>query len=86
MQLAARIASSGGYGVYLLRGCDEDQRYAYYFVLVHRSKIRRFKEAIADESEALDITAYGKILASGYGFSPPASLLQEMQATYGGNH
>ncbi|MBY0406276.1 MAG: hypothetical protein K2Q01_01170 [Rickettsiales bacterium] len=50
-------------------------------MLVDKAKIEAFSAIKKDDS--VNIDAYGKVLASGYGQKPPPEIIAEMQERYG---
>jgi len=76
-----KLVSSGSYGVYLLQGCDAIQRRTYHYIMVHKHKVSGFLRAL--QSGNADISVYGNIIASGYGFAPPAHIQNEILNRFG---
>ena len=66
--------------LYLVRGID-DNRPAWYYVLVERLKLHMFKRALNNNIIHLD--KYGKILYSAYGKNPPAEIKQKIREEFG---
>ena len=66
--------------IYLVKGID-NQRKAWYYVLVERLKVQLFLKALNDD--IIHLENYGKILYSAYGEEPPASITQQLKDEYG---
>lgn len=60
---------------------DASGKLAWYFVYVPSAKLAAFKRELT--SEKVDITAFGEILSSGYGETPPTHVTQRMREQYG---
>jgi hypothetical protein len=69
-----------GSNLFLVRGNDSTGRAAWYFVLVDPAKKSAFRKAFSGQVE---LTAYGRIINSGYGTDPPASVMERMKTEYG---
>jgi hypothetical protein len=79
---ADRVRRERGNNVFLVRGNDSTGRAAWYFVLVDPAKKAAFRKAFTGQ---LQLNAYGRILASGYGTDPPADVRERMKTEYGFN-
>jgi hypothetical protein len=77
---ADRVRRERGNNVFLVRGNDSTGRAAWYFVLVDPAKKAAFRKAFSGQ---LQLNAYGRILASGYGADPPADVRERMKTEYG---
>jgi len=66
--------------VYLVKGID-DNRNAWYYVLVERLKVSLFLKALNDD--IIHLEDYGKILYSAYGDNPPKEITDKVKAEYG---
>ena len=77
---ADRVRRERGNNLFLVRGNDSTGRAAWYFVLVDPAKRAAFRKAFSGQVE---LNAYGRIIASGYGTDPPASVRERMKAEYG---
>jgi hypothetical protein len=66
--------------VYLVKGID-DNRKAWYYVLVEKLKLQLFLKALNDD--IIHLENYGKILYSAYGEEPPASITNQLKEEYG---
>ena len=66
--------------VYLVKGID-DNRNAWYYVLVERLKVSLFLKALNDD--IIHLEDYGKILYSAYGENPPKEITDKVKAEYG---
>ena len=77
---ADRVRRERGNNMFLVRGNDSTGRPAWYFVLVDPAKKVAFRKAFSGQVE---LNAYGRIVASGYGADPPASVRDRMKAEYG---
>ena len=62
------------------REVDSTGRAAWYFLLVDPAKKNAFRKAATGE---LELNAYGRVLASGYGTDPPADVRERMKTEYG---
>ena len=69
-----------GNNVFLVRGNDSTGRPAWYFVLVDPAKRAAFRKAFSGQ---LQLNAYGRILASGFGAEPPPDVRERMKTEYG---
>jgi hypothetical protein len=74
------IKSSKSDLIYLVKGID-DNRQAWYYVLVERLKVSLFLKALNDEIIHLD--NYGEVLHSAYGENPPEEITNALKAEYG---
>jgi hypothetical protein len=77
---ADRVRRERGNNVFLVRGNDSTGRPAWYFVLVDPAKKAAFRKAFSGQ---LQLNAYGRILASGYGADPPDDVRERMKTEYG---
>lgn len=66
--------------VYLVKGVD-DNRNAWYYVLVERMKVNLFLKALNDD--IIHLEKYGKILYSAYGDEPPKEITDAVKEEYG---
>ena len=66
--------------VYLVKGID-DNRSAWYYVLVERLKVSLFLKALNDD--IIHLENYGKILYSAYGEEPPKDITDKVKEEYG---
>ena len=80
MSFADRVRRERANNLFLIRGNDSTGRAAWYFVLVDPAKRAAFRKASAGP---LELNAYGRIVASGYGADPPADVRERMTAEYG---
>jgi hypothetical protein len=77
---AERVRRERGNNMFLVRGNDSTGRAAWYFVLVDSAKKTAFRKAFTGQVE---LNAYGRIIASGYGADPPTGVRDRMKAEYG---
>ncbi|AWM40957.1 hypothetical protein GobsT_04590 [Gemmata obscuriglobus] len=77
---ADRVRRERSGNLFLVRGKDSTGRDAWYFLLVDPGKRAAFRKASGGE---LQLNAYGRIIASGYGVSPPAAVRERMRTEYG---
>ncbi|QJW94018.1 hypothetical protein [Frigoriglobus tundricola] len=80
MSFADRVRRERAGNVFLVRGRDATGRAAWYFVLVDAAKRAAFRKAAAGQ---LELNAYGRIIASGFGTEPPADVNERMRTEYG---
>lgn len=80
MSFADRVRRERASNVFLVRGNDSTGRAAWYFLLVDPAKRAAFRKASGGE---LELNAYGRIVASGYGIDPPADVRERMKTEYG---
>ena len=66
--------------IYLVKGID-DNRNAWYYVLVDRLKVSLFLKALNDD--IIHLENYGKILYSAYGDEPPKDITDKIKEEYG---
>lgn len=66
--------------IYLVKGVD-DNRNAWYYVLVERLKVQLFLKALNDD--IIHLENYGVILFSAYGDEPPEEITNKLKAEYG---
>lgn len=66
--------------IYLVKGVD-DNRNAWYYVLVERLKLSLFLKALNDD--IIHLENYGIILYSAYGDEPPQEITDKLKAEYG---
>lgn len=66
--------------LFLVKGID-DNRPAWYYVLVERLKLPMFKRALNDN--VIHLEEYGKILYSAYGEDPPAEIKKKIREEFG---
>lgn len=67
--------------IYLIRGSDGTGRQAWYYLRVCKKSPLLF-ERDARKGQ-INLSDYGEILQSGYGKDPPASVVRDMQETWG---
>src|SRR5262249_30639635 len=67
--------------IFLVRGYDDNDRRAWYYVMADKGKREVFKAQ--NGSMQLALTDYGQILYSGFGNNPPETIRQEMEDDYG---
>ncbi|AMV29540.1 hypothetical protein VT84_34415 [Gemmata sp. SH-PL17] len=80
MSFADRVRRERATNVFLVRGNDSTGRAAWYFLLVDPAKRTAFQRASSGE---LELNAYGRVIASGYGTDPPADVSARMKTEYG---
>lgn len=78
MTFTARIHT---HPVVLVRHAAAGNPPSWFFVQVMQAKLQAFRRALTEG--ALELTAYGTVLASGFGASPPAKTITRMQTFYG---
>ena len=66
--------------LFLVKGID-DNRPAWYYVLVERLKLTMFKRALNDN--IIHLEEYGKILYSAYGENPPEKIKKKIREEFG---
>ena len=66
--------------VYLVKGID-DNKNAWYYVLVERLKVSLFLKALNDD--IIHLENYGIILYSAYGDHPPEDITAKLKDEYG---
>lgn len=66
--------------IYLVKGID-DERNAWYYVLVERPKLQLFLKALNDD--IIHLENYGKVLYSAYGEHPPENITNIVKSEYG---
>ncbi|MDA7705082.1 hypothetical protein N8772_01200 [Rickettsiales bacterium] len=66
--------------LFLVKGID-DNRPAWYYVLVERLKLPMFKRALNDN--IIHLEEYGKILYSAYGEDPPEEIKKKIREEFG---
>lgn len=66
--------------VYLVKGID-DNRNAWYYILVERLKLSLFLKVLNDD--IIHLEKYGKILYSAYGDEPPQEITDLLKKEYG---
>ncbi len=66
--------------IYLVKGID-DNRSAWYYVLVERLKVSLFLKALNDD--IIHLENYGEILYSAYGEEPPKQITDKIKEEYG---
>lgn len=79
MSWVSRTKQSRGDLVYLVRGKDAG-RQAWYYVLVDRPKLSGFLARMKGGS--LNLTQYGEVLYSGWGSTPPQSVVDKIKDDY----
>lgn len=82
MSFADRVRRERSDNVFLVRGNDSTGRAAWYFLLVDPAKKAAFRKAARGQ---LELNAYGRIIASGYGADPPSDVRDRMKTEYGFN-
>lgn len=65
--------------IYLVKGVD-DNRSAWYYVLVERLKLSLFLKALNDD--IIHLENYGEILHSAYGDEPPQDITDNLKKEY----
>lgn len=78
----AKVVSGRGECVYLVNGTNTKGTRCWYYVLVDKAKLKKFNDVLESGKGALDVEAYGKILAFGEGSEPPASTKKELEEKY----
>ena len=66
--------------IYLVKGVDDD-RNAWYYVLVERLKLSLFLKALSDD--IIHLENYGEVLYSAYGDEPPQETTDKVKSEYG---
>ncbi len=66
--------------IYLVKGVDNN-RNAWYYVLVERLKVQMFLKALNDD--IIHLENYGIILYSAYGDEPPEEITNKLKEEYG---
>jgi|TARA_B110000259_G_scaffold182219_1_gene225470 hypothetical protein len=66
--------------LFLVKGID-DNRPAWYYVLIERLKLPMFKKALNDN--IIHLEEYGKILYSAYGDHPPEEIKKKIRDEFG---
>jgi hypothetical protein len=66
--------------IYLVKGID-DNRNAWYYVLVERLKVSLFLKALNDD--IIHLENYGKILYSAYGDEPSKEITDKVKEEFG---
>ena len=80
MSFVDKIRRERANNLFLVRGNDSTGRAAWYFVLVDPAKKTAFRKASTGQ---LELNAYGRIVASGYGADPPTDVRDRMKTEYG---
>lgn len=80
MSFADRVRRERSDNVFLVRGNDSTGRAAWYFLLVDPAKKAAFRKAATGQ---LELNAYGRVVASGYGNDPPSDVRERMKTEYG---
>jgi hypothetical protein len=80
MGFADRVRRERSDNVFLVRGNDSTGRAAWYFLLVDPAKKAAFRKAATGQVE---LNAYGRVIASGYGTDPPPEVRERMKTEYG---
>ncbi|MBN9119865.1 MAG: hypothetical protein J0I06_12010 [Planctomycetes bacterium] len=80
MSFVDKIRRERANNLFLVRGNDSTGRAAWYFVLVDPAKKAAFRRAAVGQ---LELNAYGRIVASGYGADPPSDVRERMKTEYG---
>ena len=62
--------------IYLLRGEDQGKMAWYYLRFQNKIKYMVLKERLKSEKGRVDLTAYGEILQSGWGETPPEEMCE----------
>lgn len=73
------IANSQADLIYLVKGIDNN-RNAWYYVLVERLKLSLFLKALNDD--IIHLENYGEVLYSAYGEEPPQDVTDELKKKY----
>jgi hypothetical protein len=68
--------------IHKLKAKDTTGRWAYYFVYVERAKEPAFLAAIKGDG-TIDLSDYGRIIASCYGEAPDQATRDFLKETYG---
>ena len=74
-----KIAKTMANNICYYSGVDKEGQEVWYFILLDQGKKERFSK---DYEENIDLSHYGKILASGYGNSPSAEVIGMMKEKY----
>jgi hypothetical protein len=77
-----QMIARNGQQVHKLKAKDTTGRWAYYFVYVERSKEPAFLAAIKGDG-TIDLSDYGRIIASCYGEEPSQEIRDFLTETYG---
>jgi len=77
-----QIIARNGQQVHKLKAKDTTGRWAYYFVYVERAKEPAFLAAIKGDG-AIDLSDYGRVIASCYGEAPDQATRDFLKETYG---
>lgn len=76
---ANQVAKTMANNICYYTGTDQEGRTAWYFILLEQGKKERFAKEYTGE---VDLTHYGRILASGFGETPPKEVLELMKEQY----
>ena len=77
-----QLIACNGQQVHKLKAKDTTGRWAYYFVYVERAKEPAFLAAIKGDG-TIDLSDYGRIIASCYGEAPDQATRDFLKETYG---
>lgn len=81
-QSFTRLVESGRSNlVYLVRGTANGRR-TWTYLLVHPLKLIPFKAKLGDGTGTIDLADYGRVLESGWGEDPPASIQEKIASEY----
>jgi hypothetical protein len=70
------------FSIHLLSDIDETGKQAYYFIKIPKEKLREFYK-LAEGAGPFDLSAYGDILYSAYGDTPPEHIRKWIYEEYG---
>lgn len=79
---ADQLIARSGHLVHKLKAKDTTGRWAYYFVLVDAAREAIFLKAIKGEGK-IDLTDFGKVIASCYGEAPTDEVRRFLKEKYG---
>jgi hypothetical protein len=76
-----KVISSRGECFFKYLAKDHTGKDAWYFVMVDKPRVDAFSKIKA--GQAINLGEYGKVIASGYGTTPPESAFEDIASTYG---
>lgn len=78
--ILTKIIASRSNLIYLITAKDYTQRPAYYYLLVDKEKQEALDEVL--KSGSLELTDFGRIIASGYGTEPSEEIKRKLKEVY----
>jgi hypothetical protein len=82
MSFTEKLAQSGATPIHYIRTYDGNGQPCYFFLMCPLSRLRELEEDRKNGRPYIDLTEYGKIVASGFGHEPDEYTLYWLKEIY----